>query len=98
MVNAIEINGERFEVKVGSEVLPEKWNGLFRKLEVSEWEGANFRIPTGSNGPIQSLAVNVTITGRKIVHKPFGGRWIRCKVEFVGDGEPSTFSGAWMRV
>lgn len=43
------------------------------------------------------IAVNVKITGR--VEKMWNGSpWIRCRVEFVGDCEPSTFTRAWLRV
>lgn len=52
----------------------------------SSFPGCEFRLP-GSNGYM--LAVNVKITGRKIRRNGS----IRCRVEFVGDGEPSVFSG-----
>lgn len=41
------------------------------------------------------LAVAVTVTGRA-PRRWSGGYWIRCRVEFCGDGEPSAVSGGWI--
>lgn len=50
----------------------------------SEWPGCKYR--AGRSG------VNIEITGKRPVY--FRGKWsVRVKVEFVGDGEPSTFAG-----
>ena len=42
------------------------------------------------------LAVAVTVTGRAPARWG-GGYWVRCRVEFCGDGEPSTVAGGWIR-
>ena len=68
----------------------------------SSFPGCQFRIPAGgyrkeinSQGiehytkPFYMLAINVTVTGRK----PDRNGHYRVKIEFVGDGEPSTFTG-----
>jgi hypothetical protein len=52
----------------------------------SSFPGCMFRLPGGFD---YRLAVNVTVTGRK----PDRKGWLRCRVEFVGDGEPSQFCG-----
>ena len=67
---------------------------------VSGYDGCDFRFPCNPAGPIKSVACNVVVTGR-VCQKAFGvdgGLWIRCKVEFVGDCEPSTFASGWMLV
>lgn len=40
-------------------------------------------------------AVRVEITGRA-VSRWAGGYWLRGRVEFCGDGEPSTFAPCWL--
>lgn len=61
-----------------------------------DWDKAEFRVEAG--GLLATMvAVNVRITGRK-VHRNWGAKRIRCKIEFVGDCEPSTFEGAWLYV
>lgn len=69
------------------------------RLLPSDWEAAEFRFPCWALGSerVKGVACNVTVTGRtfKVVQ---GQRWVRCKVEFVGDGEPSTFVGGWVLV
>jgi hypothetical protein len=52
--------------------------------------GCQFRIQMFDS----NVAVNVKITGKTPTRRN-GSLWYRVKVEFVGDGEPSTFSGGW---
>ncbi len=77
-------------------VKPDGWN-VGGCLESSDWDAAQFRLPTGSNGPIKSLAVNITVTGKKVRYY-YGMEAVRVRIEFVGDGEPSTFTNGWMGV
>lgn len=69
------------------------------RLLPSDWEAAEFRFPCWAlhAEKVKGVACNIAITGRtfKVVQ---GQRWVRCKVEFVGDGEPSTFVGGWVLV
>ena len=58
--------------------------------------GSQFRFPLNNSGPIKSVAVNVTVTGRRHYWVGNGRSRSRVKVEFVGDGEPSTFLGGWV--
>lgn len=54
----------------------------------SDWEGCEYRISSGV--AVKDVAVNVKLTGRKSF--PHGNAYrTRCEVEFVGDGQPSTF-------
>ena len=54
----------------------------------SDWDGCEYRISSGV--AVKDVAVNVKLTGRKSF--PHGNAYrTRCKVEFVGDGEPSRF-------
>lgn len=51
------------------------------------------RIETGQE-IIPSLAVRVTVTGHKVIRYDNNGRaGYRCKIEFIGDGDPSTYTG-----
>ena len=84
------------DVQVGSVVKIDSWR-ISQVLESSDWEAAAFRIPT-TNGVIRSLAVNVTVTGRTLQRLSGGGLWVRVRVEFVGDGEPSTYAGGWLLI
>lgn len=86
-----QIDGRDVTVNAGRLVRPEQW-GWAMPLAACEWDGAAFRLPS-ANFPDVRLAVNVTVTGRTI-QKGF----VRVQIEFVGDGEPSTFCGGWMQV
>ena len=61
--------------------------------------GCQFRYPNPVSGwgKSHAIACNVEITGRKFRYW-MGGRWVRIKIEWVGDCEPSTFTGGWMAV
>lgn len=93
------IAGETYRVQVGDVV--EKDGGLAERLRPgdnfadSSYPGCQFRVPVNGNGPIKSVAVNVRVTGR--TWKWRGDRcWVRVQIEYVGDGEPSTFAGGWL--
>ena len=59
----------------------------------SSFPGCQFRVPMGDG--LYNVAVSVKTTGRP--HRTCFGRFqSRCKIEFVGDGEPSTFAGGWL--
>jgi hypothetical protein len=56
------------------------------------WPGCEYRLPV-HNGEVK-LGVNIIETGKT---KWQGGQeWKRVKIEFVGDGEPSTFCRGWI--
>lgn len=90
------IYGRELEVAVGSHVKPDGWQ-IGGSLQASDWSEADFYLPTNSGGPIKALAVNVTITGYTL-KRMMDSQYVRVKIEFVGDGEPSTFSGGWLHV
>lgn len=85
------------EVKVepGKVIHPDGW-AWGTILLPSEWEKAKYRIHS-VNYPDRVMAINVNITGRTLVRKA-GDLWVRIKIEWVGDGEESTFSGGFMRI
>jgi len=61
----------------------------------SSFPGCEFRLPAG-NG-LYKLAINITITGRMSRKENRMGQYgFRCRIEFVGDGEPSTFTSGWI--
>lgn len=90
----VTIYGSEIEVKVGSVIKPDEWR-FPEKLVASDWDAAQFRIPCTNGGPIKLLAVNVKITGRTWQRRECE-YWVKVQIEFVGDGEPSTYSGGWM--
>jgi hypothetical protein len=60
----------------------------------SSYPGCQFRLPV-FGGPIKSVAVNIKVTGRTWQWR--GDRcYVRVRIEFVGDGEPSTFGSGWL--
>lgn len=85
----------------GNFIAPDGWN-IGENLEVSngysdsDFPGCEYRLPAGFG---IRLAVNIVITGR--TSHFYGGLGTsiyrtRVKIEFVGDGEPSTYTGAWL--
>lgn len=88
------IYGNEVEVAVGSVIHPDNWR-FSQKLIPSNWDAAQFCIPTGHDYGITHLSVNVRVTGRTFQRRE-GDYWVRVQIEFVGDGEPSTFHGGWM--
>lgn len=90
------IYGREVEPKVGSYLVPEQWR-FGNRLKPSSWDKAQFYLPTNSGGPVKEVAVNVTVTGRTLQRRT-DSLYVRCKIEFVGDGEPSTFTGGWLLV
>ncbi len=63
---------------------------------VPGYAGCDFRFPIFA-GPIKNVAVNVEVVGRTLQRRS-GADWVRVKIEWVGDCEPSTFSKGWMLV
>ena len=61
----------------------------------SGYPGCSARYPIFGCGPIKSVAVNVTVTG-KSYRRLRGSYWLRCRIEWVGDCEPSTFAKGWV--
>ena len=63
------------------------------------WPGCDFRFPN----PIfewrekHAIACNVHVTGRTLQLRD-SCSFVRVKVEWVGDCEPSTYCGGWMKV
>lgn len=90
------INGIMIEPQVGSCIRPEDWP-IGNRLAPSDWSQADYRLPVNSGGSIYSLAVNVRVSGRTL-RKIHGSYYVRVVIEFVGDGEPSTYTGGWMLV
>lgn len=77
---------------IGNHLMKDKYTPGYKD---ESFPGCQFRLES-VGGP---LAINVRVTGRKIQytkgldsHVPR----VRAEVEWVHDGEPSTFSGAWL--
>lgn len=89
---------ENITPKIGSRVWIDNYLTFEILVDEDCWDKADFRIPTGLK-VIESLAVNVEVTGRSIQYRsdccePV----VRVKITFVGDGEPDQISRGWMIV
>ena len=81
----------------GCYIKPDGWK-IGEKLIPSDWDQADYYLPTGYDFGITKLAVNIAITGR--THRfdsPISGPAMRCSVVFVGDGDPDVKCGAWIK-
>ena len=89
--------GRAVEVKPDAYVVPDGWRGFGGRLREAGDGFSTYRLPVNSMGTIKTLAVEVKITGRDIQSRG-GNWWIRVRITFVGDGEPDTTSGGWMKI
>ena len=95
--------GTDVEVKVGSVI--ELDNGIVEQILEGDsyvdsgFAGCDFRFPNPITGweTKHSIAINVTITGRTTQYRK-SARWVRVRIEFVGDCEPSTFTSGWLLI
>ena len=97
---------EKVIPQIGHHVEPDGWR-IGENLEASDgwsdslYPGCQFRLPchAGCIEPQAKLGINITVTGNP--HYLAGSRISqrhrsRIKIEIVGDGEPSTFTGGWL--
>ncbi len=97
----LDTTAEIHTPKVGDYLVPDRWGWIGNKLTESDgfkdssFPGCQFRISATAN-PEYSLAINLTVTGKPHYGDIYEQRKIRVKIEWVGDGEPSTFSGGWL--
>lgn len=85
------IDGYLVSAKDGCLLKPEKWE-FGRLLMPSDWQDASHYLQRGWGEHEGVIAVNVYITGRKIRYNSTYGFHVSILLEFVGDGEPSTFT------
>lgn len=89
--------GRPVEVKPDAYVVPDGWRGFGGRLREAGDGFSTYRLPVNSQGPIESLAVEIEITGRTI--QTFqGNNCVRVRVVFKGDCEPDQTSGGWMKI
>jgi len=94
------ISDTKYSPKVGDSVQPDEWSCFSTLVKGdsysdNDFPGCDFRLPSNCSIGYQ-LAVNVKTTGLPHATHMYGRYKSRCRVEFVGDGEPSTFSGGWI--
>lgn len=87
------VDGFEIEPKAGTLIKCDEWHHMTRLLEC-DWDKADFRIESG-RWPYSKIAINITITGRTVQYTGSGAK-VRIKIEFVGDGEPSEYTGGWL--
>lgn len=96
----VEIYGVERMPTVGSLLRVDGWKYPYARLIACEQQepipgfpGADFRLPTSVG---VDLACNIIVTGRTI--QRYGDEsWIRVKIVIVGDCEPNTEMGGWIR-
>lgn len=103
-IASVEIYGRTFTPKVGDYVvLGDKLVGecLLPGDETvdSGYRGCQFRWPVNLH-PIDTVAIDVKITGRTLQYRPHQGTtlWVKVRVTFVGDCEPDTHVDGWLCV
>ncbi|MCP4262797.1 MAG: hypothetical protein GY774_35610 [Planctomycetes bacterium] len=85
---------DKIQAKIGDTIKGDQWRWAYTLIEDdgfkdSSFPGCQFRVHEDDKN--LKIAVNIKTTGKP---KWNGQRYqSRCKIEFVGDGEPSTFSG-----
>lgn len=92
---------EKPNPELGDNIICDEWRQHYPLIEgdkIDDFE-CQFRVPM-FNGNFK-VAVNVKVTGRKPreVYRYHDGTMVekwRILVEFVGDGEVSTYSGGWL--
>ncbi len=87
---------EKVQAQIGNGIQGDEWNicEVLKEpgpdISDSLFPGCEFRIDA-PGCPLNNLAVNIKITGKP--HLSGFGWKSRCKIEVIGDGEPSTFFG-----
>jgi len=95
------IDTVKYEAEPGDRLEPDGWNGQFETLEKSDgfkdssFPGCQFRLPSGNYNSVK-YAVNITIANKKPADTWWWKGKVRVKIEWVGDGKPSTFSRGWL--
>ncbi len=72
-------------------------NATHRGFEPSGDDFSTYRMSVEGFGPIESLAIEVEVTGRKVQYHG-GAGYLKARITFVGDGEPNTHARGWVRV
>ena len=82
------------QVGVDSYIEPESWR-LGGVLKPGLHGFCDYYLTTNS-AVVKEVAVNVEITGRTIIRRQ-GDWYVRLRITFVGDGQPNTHTGGWVR-
>jgi len=87
------MNIENIRAEIGNFIAPDEWK-IGAALESGNF--ASFELPSSNIADIK-YPVNVKVSGRTVNYSNYGKR-VRVQIEFVKDGEESTFSGGWMTI
>jgi hypothetical protein len=82
---SILIDGFSYHAPAAGDFVKLDCNRISRQLVAWESDIADLGLECHSGGPIRSVACRVEVTGRKV---DFRDNSVRCRVVFVGDGEP----------
>lgn len=80
---------------VGNFLEPDGWS-FGELLSESDWDAADFRVCGNGHDP-SGYAIKLEITGRDLRYRHGSLNWVRVRIVWVGDGEPDTFSGGWLK-
>ena len=89
--------------RIGHLLRPDGWGGFGTRLERGDepipgtWAGSQYRVPISPTGPVVDYPINIELTSRTVAYRD-GVPMMRCRVEWIRDGEPSDFDGAWVQV
>jgi len=93
---------QHFTPTLGDYVLPDGWvsriGGVLQPGDAyvdESYQGAPFRLTTGLE-LIPTLPVSIKITGRTVNWRKFSAPAMRCRIEWIQDGEPSEYSHGWI--
>lgn len=84
-------------IEIGTPIALDARGRIFDVLHESDFPGAPFRL----TGRLAELPVRVEVTGRTVRYDVTGLRGVpvvRCRVIFVGDGEPDSEATGWVCV
>lgn len=86
--------------EVGSLIVPDNWP-MGQRLEPGcdvaddSFGGCQFYLPTGRDFGVKHIAVDIAVTGKKIVRR---GAWdaVRVRIVLIGDGEANSVMGGYL--
>ena len=83
----VSIDGFSYHAPAAGDFVKLDCNSISRRLVAWDNPIAELGLECHNGGPIQAVACKVEITGRKV---DFRDNSVRCRVVFLGDGEPDT--------
>ena len=83
--------------KLGDTLYPDEWAPSSTYLNPSDWDKAEWRVPSARYQDLPGLAIRLRVTGRTVQRK-YGNLVVRVEITWVGDGEPDTHSKGYLAI